>query len=334
MTRHVFYPYRAAIGEVELSAEGLSPAVTPTDDLVLRLFEYEQDVYRVRFAVSVEDHLLKRVLPEEELADPPVTLVLFALGVQSHTRTSWNLGPPTADGTSIEVTLPRADYAGILDFEAALVRTVPRTDMDRYAGEANLRLATSPRVRVEFDEPQSPPGRSIDVEWIDFREEPGLSRHPSSLFSLALSDGRPRILLNTAVERAVPVLTSNARTGARARVRDATFHLVVHQVWTSLLGHAAAALGAVVARTEPVPDPDVGWEEVLAELMDWQQQVLRDWAPHLYWEVSRGDALDHLIEGALDGTLSELITERLPHAIQDRFGTTKGFSGLVNQLDL
>ena len=80
-------------------------------------------------------------------------------------------------------------------------------------------------------------------------------------------------------------------------------------------------------------DDDEPVETVLAELEEWQSQVLRAWAPAFQPGESDPDlALATLVED-VRGTGSLVVLQKLPEAIQANCLTISGYNGLVREFD-
>jgi hypothetical protein len=130
------------------------------------------------------------------------------------------------------------------------------------------------------------------------------------------------------------VLTSAGRRGAKYRIKQATFHQIVHQGWSSILSDLCNQLRAAIQAATPDSEPPTV-EETLSGLAQWQGDVLRDWAGHLYPEAGdRETALGSLIDAVSQVESQDLLVFRMSRAIQTRFTTYKSFEGLLREAHL
>jgi hypothetical protein len=191
--------------------------------------------------------------------------------------------------------------------------------VDGYAHLAGSVLAEVPVAALWFDEPPTPTGTGIETRWVDFREDDGLP--DGNLFALRLEE-RPVILLNSGIPAAYAVLSAKGTHGAAARIRDAVFVQIIHQVWSSLLGQCFLD----VLRVGP-EDPDT----TLERLNGWEAQVIGSWAlDFIPAEQDRETATRILVQRILTSG-SNVLLELMPDVIQMRMDTVKGFQGLVRE---
>ena len=171
-----------------------------------------------------------------------------------------------------------------------------------------------------------PPGAFLEIKWQNFKEgDEWFRARQDHLFALKVSDSAPVIYLNEAIANARPVLDSQGTHGVKGRIRDASYFMIVHQAWSSLIASALSHLARMYA--------DQSYDDRLNGLPQWEAIVLEDWGPYLYPATDKGSAIDQIIEAVQNQiALDELVTERLPTAIQTRFLTTRGFEGLVAEV--
>jgi hypothetical protein len=331
MTVDRFYPYRTAAGQVAFEmdlADGL--VLRRTGDGSIVAYEEEPEAVTIMASVCVTDDVFDTVLPPAERDDPPVDIRLVYASRESRRRSSLSLpGDGIHEGV---LTLEREDWRGVVEIRAILVRT--RTgpgSTPGFATDHGSLLAWSEPRRVLFDEPQQPPGDQLEVRWENFAEStnPWRRRNAASIFALDTGGERPTVFLNSGIPRAVDILGSAGSHGRKARIRDATNYMIVHQVWSSLLATALARIAAIT-RT----DQGMSMEDLLGEVNDWEARILRDWSGYLYPDLDSGTAaLEELLRAAGDPAETQTIMELLPNAIQQRFRTFRGFQGLVQEGD-
>lgn len=318
MSSQTFYPY-ATVPEgiiLELDVPDLDPP--RGDDGTILLYELQGSSYAVRASFVV----LQQTLDAISSAGDTPELWLLARSSEGRSREGWNFG--RADTAQHLFEWDANDWRGTMDIQAVLVRG------DNRAGPKGTTLAWSPIRRVHFTEPVSPPGNNLRIRWRDFQHEEGLRHLATHLYTLSQAgpDAEPEILLNQGVAGLYDILMSRGTHGAKARIRDAVFMQIVHQVWTSVL---TAVLENV--RYRFAEEPDLEASDVLANLPAWQAGILRSWAPALTRLKDRAEALSELIErlcGDAGGrVVADLVMTAIPDAIQERFGTRKAYDGLM-----
>ncbi len=179
-----------------------------------------------------------------------------------------------------------------------------------------------------FDQPPQPPGGQLRVQWEDFGRSTSLWRreHADDLFALDTTGDLPVVFLNSGISQAYVILQSSGTRGPRARIRDATYSMIVHQVWSSPL---AIALAELARNTDFLEEDRLDPEEGLRQIPGWQQSIVRDWSNYLYPDRDPGSALEDLMLAAGDPGRVRDVMIRLPNAIQSRLRTVRGFEGLV-----
>ena len=249
------------------------------------------------------------------LSPGDASLVLRSTSASSRTR---QLIEPTSETSPFErvftCTFDLTSVRGSIELEPLLVlsRNLPPSP-----GNAHVKgsvLATGEAVIVVIDPTDPPVGPSLPIEWRSFEEEPMFP--DENLFHLE-SDPDPKLFLNSDIDGLHSVLMSKGTHGRDARIRDAVFAQIVLQVWTSLFAEAFRAL-----RADAAASPDAPVEELLGGLDPWKRQVLEDWSRQL----TPGD---DPVKQLLDADDTELLTTKLPAALQSRFSIArKGFTGI------
>jgi hypothetical protein len=326
-----FYPYATVPHGVTPTFEMADPDVRRRSDGSWDATDPLLDHVKASVTLEMADDLLVQVLPEPERSNPPLTVLLTALSLESRRREAWSSSWAEATTGPVELMLRRAEWAGAVDIQAVLVRSTDVTSaVDGYAVSAAARLAWSQVDRIIFDEPgQLPPGGRLKIDWVRFSEgNDWLQRCQRQLFALEYADP-PRLLLNEDVPAAKLILSSSGTRGRRPRIRDATFMQIVHQAWSSLLISSLTKLATVV-REDPENQQDT--DTMLAEIEGWRSGVLQDWARWLFPESGDQDtALASLFEHVRTLSMEEIVVRRLPYAISERLETWRGFVGLSRE---
>jgi hypothetical protein len=310
------YPFRTATEALSVQLMCLSTDVNERMDGTWDLFT--ERPRQVRFAVKVflNTVALQPALPPGESAEA-TRLVVIGRGITSRRRSLLASGPIGLEELQLE--LDCSEYTGRFDLTVFIVRDKACPAVDGYAHLAGSVLAEVPLAVLWFDEPPTPTGTGIETRWVDFRDDDGLP--DGNLFALRLEE-RPVILLNNGIPAAYAVLSSKGTHGAAARIRDAIFAQIVHQVWSSLLGHCFLD----VLRVGP-EDP----ETALDRLSSWEAQVVEDWALDFVPAEQDREAATRLLVQRLLTSGSTVVLEMLPDVIQTRLDTVKGFQGLVRE---
>lgn len=324
-----FYPYRTAAEQIRLAIDPADIELGRGSDGSLLAYGDDTEVVNLRLSIAIPDSVFEQVVAPAELADPPLDVRVVYRSIESRKRCVLSVsGDGIYEGT---LSLRRQDWRGAVEMQALLIRT--REGDGLPAGFASARgalLAWSAPGRVLIDEPHQPPGGQLRVRWEDFASSSSHWRrqHAGDLFALDTTEDPPVIFLNLGIPQAYPVLQSAGTRGPKARIRDATYSMIVHQVWSSLLSIALAELAATsVTPGEEDQDP----EDRLGQIADWQQGIIRDWSSYLYPDRDPESALQELVLAAdAPGSMTDVMS-RLPNAIQMRLRTVRGFQGLVRE---
>jgi hypothetical protein len=327
-----FYPYRVSTKALALRLTERPQGTSIRPDGTVDAYSDDPQRVQLRMELAVDVGELISTLPESSRLEDIVNVLLVSRSIAGRDRRAIKLSSPF-ETKMYELILDRAEWAGEVDVLAIAVRNCPGEGGIGFASDRGAVLAESEPVRVQFGEPLVAPGSNMDVEWVDFREDPGLD--DAHLYAIRpVPNMPPKILLNSSFNGAYPVLTSSGRRGAKYRIKQATFSQIVHQGWSSILSDLCNQLRtAILDATLDSEPPKV--EETLSGLAQWQGDVLRDWASYLYPEAGdRETALESLIGAVSQAEWQDLLVVRMSRAIQTRFTTYKSFEGLVREAHL
>lgn len=323
MNRAEFYPYATAGGAIALSLDAPRVEIPVESNGDLRLFEIDTAEITVRASVAIPADLYEEVFSPEERDSPPAEVRIVLRSIESRTRSTWLL---EGDGIYEHMLdLRRDDWSGMVEIQAVLTRSTTSSSVpEAYASEKGNLLAWSEIRRILFDAPPPPPSEYLPARWADFEAVAWLRPFANNLFALSIEDSQPELLLNQRIPGAVSVLESKAMRGPEARIRNATYYMIAHQVWSSLIASVLDRLASLAHDGEP----DLG------DLLSWERGVVREWAPLLLHEEPRDQATSILLERiGQAGFRQELLIVRLPTAIQAHVRTFRGFEGLVREVD-
>lgn len=313
------FPYATDRFAVAVTLSSTNPGVTQRSDGTWDAFS--NSVHKATFEANIDIDVerLEACLPSH-LDSSAVEVVVSLVGLHSRERSE--LVTFNASSNVAEVSLDASDYVGRVDLQVAvrLREGHPRTPGFAYLKHS--RIAEVPLATVWFTEPPQSTGDALEIRWEDFDEDGDLV--DGQLFAVRLED-RPVIILNSAITSAYEILGSKGNHGAAARIRDAVFMQVVHQAWSSILSHC---LMEVMRHDEDATD-----ETVLAELVDWQGQVLRAWALEFEPNESSPEAATLALIEEARSPGSEVLIRKLPEAIQNKCSTIDGFNGLIRDFD-
>jgi hypothetical protein len=329
MSTHRFYPYRAEADRILLTVEPVRAEIPCASDGTLLLYKTDLESVKLRVSAAVPAGIADQLVPPTEAHRPPLEVCLVCQSVESRKRSAQVLpGDGLHEG---EITFRRNEWAGLAELRAFLVRTKRNSQQPAgFAADRGSALAWSRPLKVLFDEPPPHPGQHLDIQWESFSTsgDAWRRRNADQLFALDNSRDPPVLFLNRDLTGAYRILNSDAPHGKTARVRDATNLMLAHQVWTSLLATALAALAPYNA-----DGGDSTPEDKLAELKDWQAGILYDWSRYLYPECDPQTALERVVSAAGDMVRTGEVMGRLGNAIQSRFSSHLGFQKLWEALD-
>jgi hypothetical protein len=327
MSIREFYPFQTKPESIHLELTPVEEGIRRTSDGSLILYEMDVDSVTINASVNIPPSVFEDVLDKSEQKKPPVKAILTYKSIESRCRKSINLKETGNSECSLEFN--RTAWRGAVELQACLVRVTDNPGIpEQYANRSGALLAWSESLRLLFDEPRLPPGDYLKIIWKDFAEsEEWLRRQSDHLFALDITGETPVIVLNQGIHGAYQVLNNKSNSGTIARIRDATFYMIVHQVWSSLIAEALINLSETRLGDEDNVDL------VLDEISGWQQGVIMDWAPKLYPEQNADESLPVLISAVRQDNWSrELLYRRLPEAIQKQYRTWSGFTGLIQEV--
>jgi hypothetical protein len=313
----IFYPYPTVrAGWLSLRAE-LKGDPVGVSQLTHGSIKAEDatEPFEIDFMLEFDPGLVLRDLDLDKDKLDHVQLVIIESGVHSRRRVriaEFRLDADT--GAAKTVGYDPADCRGDIEVQAFLVYT------DRANGVASgTRCSQSERTLVHFDDFQAPPGKDIEIRWADFSTEDQYADVKDELFVLELNIEPPVLFLNEGLPNFKTTLMSRARTGPRARIREAQFTLIESQVQTVMISEA---LGRLI-------DAGGDEEEIDEQLGGWRGRVLRDWAPALLGNRELGikDLANKMREHP-----DELLLNVIPRQVQLKARAGQSFTTLTSEL--
>jgi hypothetical protein len=317
-------PFKVANGAIELEIGQLPDDVHVRTDNTLDAYSDVSGAFTLTLTVKVDREGLTACLPTGAGdLNSLVEICVASRSTLSRSRVEVAAGPP--EDAVYEVPLDRAQHMGRVDL---VVVARLRKGLEPTPGFAHLKGSTLAQrivAGIWFDEPPTFSGDSLDIRWVDFDADTptGKLLHDGHIFAIELKD-RPVILLNEAesVSPLRAVLENRGTHGRMARARDAVFQQIVHQAWTSIIGHCFL---------EVLQYGDEDAETVLDGLGDWQAAVIRAWGRDFVPEEQDIEAAAKTLIDRVREPGNEMLLVAAPALIQERFQTMKGFLGLAKE---
>lgn len=312
-----FFPYQfhqkgltLKVKDVRLDDKGYSNLVQGDAGMIDLTAFPNWSTVEVTVEADVADSMSETVLPKNEQTEKPWRVVVAATSLMGSARQigwrqSEHLTPSDSSGLrwTGKLLFQRGDLGTALRLRAFVTRTQPPPlPLPGYANESSMRLAQSEEWIIQIDPRSIPPGKSMKVEWANFKtsQDTRLNKTPDSLYFLDLDQDLPVLYLNEDIQDLKAVLTKPGHVGPAAAIRDALFRSIAQPVWLTL------ALVSVTAQ----------WDEE-GDRPEWQQSVLQQVAPKVYPEESAEVALEKLVADGRDRQGQTLLLQRLIPVIQN-----------------
>jgi len=284
--RRVFYPYQhlgraGSLELVELRVDG-TPVRAPRDGATLEL----QDI-RIREDVALSlryvlPDRLPSALPPDERDRPMCRVAAVAAEERTWLRSSTRL-KPGADGAFVgELGFRIQDAREVVSVRAVVTRGTPRRPLPDIATERGAILCESPPLRLRLLEPSQVAGSFMNVRWRSFQEEPALRAWAGLPWYLQLTADPPVLWLNNDLPDLRQVLSSKAKRGRPALLRDLLFKAMASHAWTQLFHDAARGVQS---------QADGTWSYERS----WHEHVLRQVAIHAFPAYPKRQRLEVLL---------------------------------------
>lgn len=331
MTSRQFFPFRNAANSISITVTVNGLEVAEGSQTRVPVYELDSPLVEVDIAALVPERVFQETLPADEQEKPPAEIVLVCQSVASHKRQSIRLSGVTAGRG--QLSLKREEWFDRARIQALLVRTEDNASVPAgYAADRGSILAWSDEYELLFDEPPPPPfGGFIRIIWESFSASSAdmLRNQPSSLFALNPAKDPPELYLNKDVEMAFEILDSKGTRGKKARIRDLTFQVIVHEVWSSLLGDVLLELREEMnSHTSAEP-----FELADTEMPAWKENIIKEWALKV---CSDGQTTERAVEELFNvlgepGGWGEIMMARVPRVLQEEHKLSDVFRNLVRE---
>jgi hypothetical protein len=327
MSQIDFYPYEFAAGALTLNAtiQGVETERTASGALLFLDDLPPEASLRLDLRVRIAPGTVERVTAAENRGEPEPMVAVILRSIPSRLRRLVQVDDDGSDTFSAHVDFRRSELHQNLVATPVLYRTTGGPETPGYASHAGALIGDGEPLQIFLEEPPTPPGGHLDIEFEDFRTSGDQLRRsaPDALLALDIQGDLPKLWLNSGIPNLVEIASTRARRGANARIRDALFQAVTAQVWTSLILASASALNSALR-------DGVEGRAALDELVEWQKRVLHFWGPRIYhWFGDRDQAIDEICRvAATESGLAELNEFAVP-AIQQYSGSRTAFDGLI-----
>ncbi len=286
----------------------------------------ESVLWRVRLKVSLE--ALAEVLPPGEITSPPVRALVLLDGVPARLRAAVELLPAAYMGVfEAEWLLALDSGFGEVTATPVVIRATDGSDPG-YACHPGAVLLRGDAITIRFDAGPKPLGDTLDVRFVNFADDPALKSVADQMYAVDFESVPPVLLLNSGVDDLKRVLTTGARRGGDARVRNMLYPAIAAQVWSALAGVAFSNLhGALNDQGNAGAVDSEAGSMAIEEITEWEQSVVRFLAPRMYG-VPTDHALESLALSLVSGAMPD-IQSRLLRAVQDWVALNEGYRNLI-----
>jgi len=259
---------------------------------------------------EIAPSMSETVLPKNEQTEKPWRVVVAAVSLMGSARQigwrqSERLAPSDAAGLhwAGKLEFQRSDLGAAIRLRAFVTRAQPPTlPLPGYANEPSMRLAQSEEWVIQIDPRSILPGKSMKVEWANFKTslDSRLNKTSDSLYFLGLDQDMPILYLNEDIQDFKAVLTKPGHIGSAAAIRDTLFRSIAQPIWLTLALESATS----------------HWDDE-SNRPEWQQSVLQQIAPKVYPDDSAEVAVEKLVADGRDRQGQTLLLQRLIPVIQN-----------------
>ena len=316
------YPYLSP-GQLQLDIDrdSLPESANLTTDRNLDVHRVESP-FTLSFRPLLKKARAKKDLELENEGDfaKSIRLVITAVGNSARIRRLlWGIEIKDPDSLpTFDYLFDPKDYRGRVEINAFLVYS-SGVHETRRCGEAES-------VVLQFDEYDAVPGSDIEWHWVDFSNpENNLMKQSEQLMCLKAETDPPILYLNESIDGFYEIMTSEAKRGPRARIRDGLSYQIASQVWQALLASTLMKLA----------DPghkELSSAELIENLPKWKGQLIAGFA-HETWPLEKTTTqLDSLISRLIDGhDLDQILIRETVDHVQELLKGDEPLTGFVKE---
>lgn len=327
--RERFMPFRFERGAIHIGLvhgqlddqAPFGPDADEEERAEVHLEDDQWDVLQLRLAVSMDEEVLSRVIPEQERGKPPVHCVLALHEPRTRLRRSVLVVLDGEGRAEVDLRLDRHEVAAPVSLTPWLVRSEAGPFVPGHANEVGHRLATGRTFTVSPYAPHVRPGQFLDVQYKSFQDDPNLRHQAYRVYYLDVAADVPALFVNSDNPEVVEALDAKGQTGIKARLREVFYDVLSVGVWTQLFLCSVEALSEEGEARHP-------WQTgVLAELLPKMFPRVRN--QHLriaeLLAVREDDHALSLLSGLCDQALQQQLdlAKHMQRLVQESVGAVK-----------
>lgn len=280
------------------------------------------------FDLTASKNIAASVLADDELHTLPWVPIITISCPYTRKRKvlSLKVNPKNKYNWIGEVSIGHDEYYKRIDLRAFLIRSKDYLGNDvNIAKKRGMRIASSEDWNIFVDSPVLPPGKMLDIRWINFQKSKDntIREVSGTPFYLDFRRDTPILWLNEGVADLKAVLMSSATRGAIATIRNSIFDSISQTVWCGLFNEALMSIEDDDSGGEPAEPPE-----------EWQKIILKRMAPRIFIGRNSDEAYEELLKSAYDPDMSPVISSRLITSVLNFLAVTKNLSSLMKMVEL
>jgi hypothetical protein len=243
--------------------------------------------------------------------------------------------PVRYEGTISDHMLDLSDFSGVVTLEPMFVvkNRVPTGKLLDTKSNVSLLpgsvVSYSDPFKLYLERDRQGFMGLFEFVWRSFSTDTTLDLPKDGFFSINWGP-TPQIILNKDIENLETVLTSEAKVGRTAAVRDALNRTIAHQVLTSALESVIAKILKAASESE-----DLSPDELISGLENQERQMISSWSGVVDPSPSNDDDLKSVVQHILDTddfTMRAFLIKELPERLQKALDTQVSSSRLIDLL--
>ena len=260
---------------------------------------------------------------------------MFVQGKVKKITNSGSKIPIRYEGSISEHQLDLADFSGVVTLEPMFVvkNGVPTGKLLDTKSSVSLLpgsvVCHSDPFKLILERDRKGFMGLFEFVWRSFSEDKTMNLPDGGMFSIDWG-ATPQIILNTDIENLETILTSEAKTGRTAAVREALSRIIAHQVLTS-------ALESIVSKIlrENSENEDLSPDELISALETQERQLISSWSgvvdPSPSNEAQLSSVVQHILDSE-DLTMRSFMMKEMPERLQQVLETQNSSARLIELL--
>ncbi len=333
MSRAVVPSYRFAEGELDLAVtecRGSDNVIVDGKAIDAREMAVGAAL-EVELEVAVNQELLARVLPPDQVETPPIAVLIAEESDRGRLRLVHST-VEKARGTfalAEPLRFSHADVFGEITLTPVVVRA-RGTASAPFAGHLGALIADGEPVVVSIDSKPPDSGRFLENEYQPFSSGGidgrilQLKEFSNLMYFLDTRKDEAILYLNSEVRSLQTIMSApKQKRGVNQRIKDATFAAITAQVWPQLFERACAEL--LLRLSEP--EFDVGSGAAVDDAPDWAAKTVEYIAEKLYDSRKLADCISELETELFEK--KEQLYPKVDKLIEEMVDPNGAFEGLV-----